>query len=243
MRMFVTMENGENGEKKLVKALNLARKLGHKVLIKTYDEGIAREEGTPDYHEFDYENILVDDKLVLWQMPVFEGNGCNDVVIEVNENAHRWEYNVWYSDIDENRVYADEIDNYLNEYSDRADTSSAYEQLAKDMLECAKNIEFDDPKGTGYFTLCSYTLNKGTDDEVTLNVMVDLCKYRDSLDGHEYFGLYNVGEIDGGDDITEHDWEYTKDCSLNSLILALQNISDGLSFEELKKAYEGSVKV
>ncbi len=240
MRMFVKMEDGE---KKLVKALNLAKKLGHKVTIKNYDEGIARDEGTPNYCGFDYENIIVGNRIVLSQMPVFEGFGCNDVVIEVSENAHRWEYNVWYSDIDENRVYTDEIDNYLSEYSDRAGTSSAYEQLAKDMLEYAKGIEPDAPISTGYFTLCSYTLNDDSDDEVKLNVIVDLRKYRDSLDGHEYFGLYNVGEVDGGDNITEYEEEFTKDCSLDSLISALEDISHGLSFKELKKAYEGSVRV
>ena len=115
-----------------------------------------------------------------------------------------------------------------------------HEQLAKDMLECAKDIEFDDPRGTGYFNLCSYTLSEGSEDEVTLNVVVDLCKYKDSSDGHEYFGIYNVAEVDGGDNITEHDWEFTDDCSLTSLIGALQNISEALSRKELVKAYNAA---
>lgn len=116
-----------------------------------------------------------------------------------------------------------------------------HENLAREMISCVDHVTCEgDPRGTGYFDLEVYTLYKGSEDEVNLIVYCDLCKYVDDTDGHEYFGVYYAGEIDGGDNIVDHDWEYTKDTSLTSLIQALQNISDTLSYDVMKKAYEAA---
>ncbi len=115
--------NLERGEKKLVEALHVAKRLGHKVWIKNYDEGFEREEGMPEYVSFDYDTLLNGDSIETYQMPEFEDDGCNDVVIEVTEGAHKWEYNVWYSDNEEDRVYTDEIDNYLSEYAEKKEVA------------------------------------------------------------------------------------------------------------------------
>ena len=109
--------NFPEGEKELVNALTLAKQLGHEVWIKNYDEGYMREEGEPDYIGFDFENILVDDSIETDAMPSYEGNGCNDVFIEVKDNAQITEYPVWYSDNEEDRIYTDEIKAFLEKVS------------------------------------------------------------------------------------------------------------------------------
>ncbi len=106
----------KDGEKLLIKALLLAKELSHTVEVKNYDEGYMRDEGCPDYYDFGFESVIDGNAIDLDEMPYYEGNGCNDVVIRVRDGAELYEYNVWYSDNSEDRIYIDEIKNYLETY-------------------------------------------------------------------------------------------------------------------------------
>ncbi len=106
----------KDGEKLLVEALMLAKELGHTVEIKNYDEGYMREEGCPDYYDFEFESVIDGDTVDIDEMPSYEGDGCNDVVISVKDGAELYEYSVWYSDNSDDRIYIYDSKNYLGTY-------------------------------------------------------------------------------------------------------------------------------
>ncbi|ADL36045.1 hypothetical protein bpr_II106 (plasmid) [Butyrivibrio proteoclasticus B316] len=113
----------EKGEELLVRALNLANKLGHEVWIKNYDAGFEREEGEPDYCGFEFDEIIVEDSIEPDAMPEYAGDGCNDVIIEIKDGAEQTEICVWYQDDQEDRIYTDEIRDYLLKYDPENNTN------------------------------------------------------------------------------------------------------------------------
>lgn len=108
------------GEVMLVNTLMIAKKLGHKVKIKNYSKGYMREQGYPDCYDFDFKSIIHGNTIDTDEMPSYERDGSNSVVISIGDGAELYEYNIWYSDNSEDRIYIDEIKNYLEAYEPTA---------------------------------------------------------------------------------------------------------------------------
>ena len=104
-------------------------------------------------------------------------------------------------------------------------TSAEYKIMVEDIVKemCAYRY-IDDPRGFGYITIESYDYTTKDGEDLKINLFIDVCKYKDPQDGHLSYGAYTCAEIDGGDNIMEHDYEYTKDCSQRSLYRAIKTI-------------------
>ena len=126
MKNYVSLEEGN---KKLLTAINVASSFGHELWIKNYDEGYEREEGVPDYQSFNHDEIVENGVFNATAMPKYEGDGCNDIVVIVKEGAETTEYHLMYSDDEEDRVYIDEIEDYLSQYG--PDSTAFKMRLAK----------------------------------------------------------------------------------------------------------------
>ena len=103
--------------------------------------------------------------------------------------------------------------------------ASSKEEILKEISlaireELAGERMIDDPSGSSYYILKTYT----AEDAIDLRLIVNACKYRN--DDKTYYGIYSVVEIDGGDNICDSDWEYTNDCKLSSLRKVLSDIYD-----------------
>ncbi len=91
-------------------------------------------------------------------------------------------------------------------------------------------------------TWCSWYVLKSVpvpDDEngVTIDFVVNPCKYKSDIDGHLYYSIDSVVDIDGGDSICEHDWDFTEDCKSSSLRKLLQEHLDVMTDEEMLSMY------
>ena len=105
-------------------------------------------------------------------------------------------------------------------------TISEYKIMVEDIAkEMRRRSYIDNPRGFGYITIESYNYTIEDGEDIQINLFVDVCKYRDNYDGHLYFGIYNCAEIDGGNDIMDHGWEYTKNCSQKELYKTLRAIA------------------
>ena len=98
-------------------------------------------------------------------------------------------------------------------------------QIAEMTSEIVENLKSPDminnPRGSAYYTIRECVL-----DDIVLNLVVNVCKYKDEVTDKKYYGVYFVAEVDGGDNICESDWEYTDDCKKSSLIKVLQELHD-----------------
>ena len=102
-------------------------------------------------------------------------------------------------------------------------TKTEFTEIASEIAEELNDPGMiDNPRGSAYYTIRECRI----DDDTTLNLIVNVCKYKDESTGKKYYGIYNVVEADCGDNICESDWEYTKDCKKSSLIKTLQKIHD-----------------
>ena len=100
----------------------------------------------------------------------------------------------------------------------------------------------DNPRGSSYYTLGEYTVNDG-EEEIPLSLTVNVVKYKDSDDGHTYYGIYNViDSMDVCDNIVEPDWVYTDDTSKKSLIKALEDLQNTWTDKAIKDAYSEYIK-
>ncbi len=131
----------------------------------------------------------------------------------------------------------DDVEDFLESYGklDIEEFSVEYsaELLAKDMIASIDHVTCcENPGGSGYFTLSEHKLSDGT----ILNLIAELCKYQDDCDGHEYYGLYSVAEIDGGDNITEGEWSYTDNCDEAAVSKILQETLNSMTRKEITSA-------
>lgn len=107
----------------LCRAIDTALKNNDKIFFNNYNSS-DREDGTPTHESFigingnscDWEenaksrteNCI---QCSLPETPEYYGDGCNDLVIVDKSNNY---YYVWYSDNHENRIYLDDIQEYLS---------------------------------------------------------------------------------------------------------------------------------
>lgn len=100
----------------LVKAILKAITNGDEVFFNNY-QSYDREDGTPEQYfidEEDYDGDINDVESILEiNAPEYDREGCNDLVIHAQKNDKY--YYIWYNDNYENRVYVDDIKNYLEE--------------------------------------------------------------------------------------------------------------------------------
>lgn len=105
-------------EELLLAAVRKAIKKGDVVFFNNY-QSYDREDGTPSRYEIDendyedYDDIDEVESIMDINSPEYDRDGCNDLVIHEKETDNY--YYIWYSDYEENRVYVDEIKNYLEE--------------------------------------------------------------------------------------------------------------------------------
>ena len=100
----------------LVKAILKAITNGDEVFFNNY-QSYDREDGTPEQYFIDEENYDGDindvESILEINAPEYDREGCNDLVIHAQKNDKY--YYIWYNDNYENRVYVDDIENYLEE--------------------------------------------------------------------------------------------------------------------------------
>lgn len=110
-------------------------------------------------------------------------------------------------------------------------------QLAKTVIANIDHVTTtENPRGSGYFIICSN--NYKDDGDLTLQLAFEVCEYEDDIDKHQYYGVYNVPEIDGGDNIAESDWEYTKNCDAEELANIFLEFEKTFTREYLYKLYK-----
>ncbi len=119
-------------------------------------------------------------------------------------------------------------------------TDQEIKELAKDVANYLVGKEhIDNTRGYGYVTIASYDYE---DEDLTINLFIDICKYRDDFDGHLFYGVYYCAEIDGGDNIMEHDWEITTACRWTSLAKTIKGINKTWTKEALLAEYKKNCK-
>lgn len=127
-------------------------------------------------------------------------------------------------------VDADENENEPNpEIKDEKMTKAKALEIARDLVANIDHItDEDDPRGSGYISLCQYTYTDDTldDGEITLQIAAELCLYKDEATGRKYYGLYYIPEVESGDSFSDSEWDYTNTKNTKQvadLILELYN--------------------
>lgn len=115
-------------------------------------------------------------------------------------------------------------------------------KLAKEIISNITNVTTSEcPAGSGYFTLVKYDYTLNDEESITLQLAVEVCEYEDNLDKHHYYGIYYVPEINGGDNIGDSDWEYTKHCNVNELAHILILLEIAFSKNYLWQLYQNII--
>ena len=89
--------------------------------------------------------------------------------------------------------------------------------LAKEIVSCITSC--GSPGGSGYFIIAQhdYYDDDTKDYVITLQVAIEVCKYKDDADGRLYYGVYSVPEVCGGDNIADSDWTFTEHCRVKEV--------------------------
>ena len=117
-------------------------------------------------------------------------------------------------------------------------------ELAEGIVSCIDHITTsENPRGFGYFLLTEHTFNNDEteNEDLTLQLAVDVCKYKDPNDDHLYYGVFYVPEVDGGDNLDQSDWMYTDHCTAKELADVFMELERIFTADYLWKLYKESI--
>ncbi len=109
---------------------------------------------------------------------------------------------------------------------------------AKEACEDLKGNNYGSPNSSGYYPVKTLHTTDENGEDLTLNLIGDVIKYKKhEYADRDYFGIYNVVEIENKDNICDSDYIYTKSCSQKELYKAFKELFNSVSDKEMYEMY------